>query len=440
MSNDGLELLYRVRTTLHDGTPVPDSFQHIASQAYYANKGDTIELHNRSYVFAVGTYAIERELKYKEEYCYLPDSMWLKYNQDLRPTDYNSDSYTFKENAYYKICFKRVDGADVQHSDVEHIKSAFSITGGIRTKHPIIEGMKTYFIEETDRVIQRWRSNLTNKGLGDMFSLILLTDTHHVLNGTWADTEKNIRYVSEQIDLDGIVHLGDITDGIVSRKRTLQLADEVINGLKSCNIPVFLALGNHDSNYFFNNPEHISIEEQANIYLDREKPYYCVDSGSIRMVFLSAYDNNRKFRYGYCDAQINWIETLLHETPDEMDIMVFSHDAPLAKLDYWSDEIYNGEKMANILDAHNVQKKNIIAFMHGHTHADNLYTELSYPIVSIANNKCEDFTRYKPEGSVTQKRSFCDATQDLWDILLFDKSTKGLELVRFGAGKDRSVR
>lgn len=52
-----------------------------------------------------------------------------------------------------------------------------------------------------------------------------ITQTHCVVNGTWEDTIANMQVVCDklaysQITLDGMIHLGDMTDGMVSRQVT----------------------------------------------------------------------------------------------------------------------------------------------------------------------------------------------------------------------------
>lgn len=432
---ESIELLYQTRTTLLEGVEVPNSLQHIATKAYYANAGDKISIDTQDYIFAIGTFNLDRKLKYKEEYCYLPESMWVTYNQDLLPNDYSNAPHVFDEDCYYKICFKRTDGKNVEMEDLDRIKTCLRIDGGLKLSQPRIKYMRPIFDEEAQRVINKCNTYKSEEYL----KLILLTDTHNVLNGTWQDTEKNIQHVSQHIKPDAIVHLGDLSDGIVSKKQTLTLASEVIDGLKINDVPVYIALGNHDSNYFFRNKEYISIEEQAKLYLNRVKPYYYEDMDTFRLIFLYSYDNDRQVRYGYSNDQIDWLSEVLNKTEVSKKVLIFSHDAPIAELDYWTDEIYNGEHLVNLLEEHNSRRKNILALIHGHTHADNIHRDCSFPIVSIANNKCEDFTYYKPEGSITHKRMFDHFTQDLWDVLVLNKNTCKLDLIRFGAGVDRSV-
>ena len=63
----------------------------------------------------------------------------------------------------------------------------------------------------------------------------------------------------------------------------------------------------------------------------------------------------------------------------------------------------------------------------------------AFPDIGIGCAKFEDFTDYKPYGSVTPERSLDDESRELWDVLILKHEENRIELVRFGAGEDRSV-
>lgn len=431
-----LELLLHTRTALAYGCKIENSPEHVATELCYAKKGDQITIKDNTYVFAIGTYALKRDLTFKETYCYLPESAWVTYNKDLRPSDYSSGPYTFKEDCYYKICLKKSGGEEMEEADIAAIREKLLFSPHFRTQNDDHQSVKPCFHEEIRQTIASVKAQTMAE---EDLKLIVLTDTHHVLNGPWPDTAKNIEAVVRAARPDAIIHLGDLTDGILPKEKTLRLADEVIQGLKKNDVPLYMTLGNHDANYFWNNPEVLSLEEQAKAYLDRDKPYYYVDVKRRRLIFLSAYDNTNVHRYGFLDEEVLWLAQVLRETDKQTKVMIFSHDAPLARLDYWSDTIYNGDSIIEILEKDHREKGRILCFIHGHTHGDYIYEGLSFPIVSIGCNKCEDFTDYKPEGAKTWARAFDEVSQDLWDYVLVSEERADVRFIRFGAGEDRSI-
>lgn len=80
-----------------------------------------------------------------------------------------------------------------------------------------------------------------------------------------------------------------------------------------------------------------------------------------------------------------------------------------------------------------------MGFFYGHTHADYVFEECSFPVISTGCAKLEYFQDKKPQGSVAWPREADTVTQDLWDSLLIDFQNQKLKLVRFGAGGDREI-
>ncbi len=301
--------------------------------------------------------------------------------------------------------------------------------------------------KEIERVIR----NVREKRTDDSLVFTLLTDTHYVINGNWETCAATIEAVNRGTRPDGIIHLGDLTDGILDKRICRKYSHRVIDRILDWGIPFYLAIGNHDANYFRNNPHLLSEEEQYAYYLKdivsgenrEERLWYRADfpEANLRFLFLHSYDNGETLRYGFSDEELAWVEKELSELPTAYRLLVFSHDAPLARLDYWSTEIRNGEKLTDLLDTWNMTHENrILAFIHGHTHADYLYTARTFPIVSIGCAKLEYFEDKKPEGAITPVRMEGEVSQELWDTLLINTKTGQLDFVRFGAGVDRLVR
>jgi len=190
---------------------------------------------------------------------------------------------------------------------------------------------------------------------------LLLTDSHYVVNGIWDDTVHNMTAVAEQMKLDGIIHLGDLTDGMVSREVTTDYVSKMMEDMRSIGLPLYLILGNHDSNYFANNPERFTEEEQYELYLKEinkqdTKLYYYIDMEWIRVrfIFLDFFDYREKVRYGFSDDEVVWFQSVLKETPSEYRVLIFSHVPPLAEIHYWSDEIRNGNRMMELAEEYAV--------------------------------------------------------------------------------------
>lgn len=405
---------------------------------YHAISGDKIQLLDDNYQYAVATYAPVFDDKYIYTYDYQKEENWTTYREDLSPDSYRQKEYIFSEDLYFRVNLKRIDEKDITIEEAEHISEILKWVGA--EEHENIT--KQYFVEE---IIQS-ESSIKSMQNEDSLSLILLTDSHYTINGTWEDTKKNIQELSSKIEYEGIVHLGDCTDGMVSGEVTKEYVNDILQDLRASGKPLYYVLGNHDSNYFHNNSDKFTEAEMAELYLDNQpqnvcrkknKTYYSADfeKQQIRCVFLESFDYKEKVRYGFSNDLLEWLEVTLNETPKGWIALIFSHVPPIPRLHYWSDEIRGSEKLMQILS----ECQNLLAFIHGHNHADQIDRAEGFPIISIGCAKCEYFTDKKPEGSTTYERKMGMLSQDLWDMFIISRKKKCMDFIRFGAGENRHI-
>ena len=281
-----------------------------------------------------------------------------------------------------------------------------------------------WIFEEADRVQKRVKDGLP--------SWILLSDSHFVINGTWEDTYFSMREVSKRIRLQGIIHLGDLTDGLLPLSKTKEFENRCIDDLKSICDNLYIAAGNHDYNYFRGNTQ-IRYPSKPQYYADLPKE-------SLRLFFIDSFDPKEQYRYGFSDYCIHYLEAALDMMPEGYAAVIFSHVPPLVRLQAWTDNIRNREKMMGVLNAH---ADKILAFINGHNHCDHIYNELyngKFPVISINCAKCEYFTEHKPEGAVVPPRNLGDRTQESFDVMQIDAKIREIYFTRFGAGEDRAVK
>ncbi len=210
---------------------------------------------------------------------------------------------------------------------------------------------------------------------GNLLTFALLADSHFVYNGTWQDTIASLKALSGRVNFDGIIHLGDISDGLLPLEKTKEIEKKCINDMSSLGCPVYLTPGNHDYNYFHGNPE---IK-----YPDR--PQYYVDYGEqkLRMIFIDSFDPKETVRYGFSENCIHWLDKSLSNMPDDMHAIIFSHVTPLVRLQAWAKDIRNRAKLMDVLNKHS---EKILAFINGHNHCDHIFNDLNngqFPIISI---------------------------------------------------------
>lgn len=480
--NMNMEFTLGYRTALSDGKLVPNSPCHMATEDVYpAKKGDKLLLADENYLFVPAVFAPVCEEKYLYTYDYEPEGNWTTYTKNVTPDSYQASPYIFEEDCFFRVCIKRSDEQEMTESDEKKknriIKWESSVTKA---------ELKPFFEEEVEDTVQKISQNP-----GEL-TLAILTDSHYAVNGTWDDTAVNIRTVNRELvakkdsehgeGFDAIIHLGDMTDGMVSKELTSKRVQSMLEDLKESGAAVLVMPGNHDSNYFWNKARAFTCEEMKELYgvkdgvlhkqngrktelshnilacgnedlgnrCDQERKRnhlnYCVDVPAyhLRMIFLDSFEDKGPIRYGYSEETLRWLEDTIGNAHDtfgqELKLLIFSHDAPLAQLDYWSYHIRNGNELVDILDRENKRDDTcVIGLLYGHTHADSVYEGASFPMIGIGCNKLEYFLDKKPEGCTVPHRKMTDVSQDLWDVLKIDFDSQMMYLTRFGAGEDRMV-
>lgn len=407
-------------------------------------EGSVLSINSNDYEYKVFYYSKDIPEEYIYTYSYQDEQQWTNYQEQEFVDKWISGASSFDKERYVRLVIRRIDRQTLTEFDVNIAAEQ------IMLEQPIIK--KDSFIQKKDveKELYKTIKTIQQHRTEDSLVFTLLTDTHYVVNGNWEHTVETICAVNEVVHPDGIIHLGDLADGILDKELCGWYSHQVIDKIKEMQLPFYLAIGNHDTNYFRNNPELLNKEEQCRAYLEEIVAGKCEENQlwyhanfpkqKMRFLFLHSFDATEQIRYGFPLEEIEWVKKQLHELPEDYQVILFSHDAPLARLDYWAAEIRNGEILTAYLEEWNRSHQNrILAFVHGHTHADYIYTEREFPIVSVGCSKCEYFPDKKPEGSIRYRREMGTVGEMLWDTMIIKPEQKRIEFVRFGAGVDRSI-
>lgn len=409
-----------------------------------APAGSTLTLLDNRYAFAVATYndAIAPELIYT--YSYDRDAAWVTYNGDYDEANFSQEPYTFTKDCFFRVCVRRLDGKDIPASEAARADGILRYLAPVQAPAEV----RRCFAREVAHTARQVRS-----AGHDQVKLALLADSHYTTNGFWQDTIANLTEVDRRAPLDGIVHLGDLTDGVLPARETALLTRRCLADLQKLGKPLLVVPGNHDSAYFRGNPDPMTPEQEQDVLYKGVLPasvvrapgafWYSYDlpAHNLRMLVLLSHDYRAQPRYGYPDEELAWVRQTLEATPAGWRVLVFSHCPALPEMHYWSKDITNGPALVELLARYRDGKTGpkVLALIHGHNHCDQVDTAHGVPIVSIGCAKLEYFPDKKPEGSVTPPRRRDDKTQELWDVLLVDTAKDRLQFVRFGAGEDRTV-
>lgn len=424
-----------------------------ARELIYVTKGTKLILKDKAYRYTYAFFVLERPKVYLYTYVYEEEECWCSYCEEYSSKTFHSENMEFSERnlpssgeGYIRLTVMGENG------ELQEITDTVLEVRSTHTEAEMLEKTEKSFLLRADvqAEIAETVSKIQEKRTQGSLVFTILSDTHYVLNGNWETCAASIEAVNRQVKPDGIIHLGDLTDGILDKTVCRNYSRKVLDRIFNWELPFYMTIGNHDVNYFKRNPDILSEEEQYDYYLrdtvsgelTEGQLWYHVDfpEQKLRFLFLHSYDNTEALRYGFPQAELEWVRMQLEQLPEGYQVILFSHDAPLARLDYWSKEIRNGEAMVGLLDTWNrAHGYRIMAFIHGHTHADYIYEKRTFPIISVGCAKIEYFEDKKPDGAVTPVRIEGEVSQELWDTMIVDTRERRLEFVRFGAGNDRSV-
>lgn len=486
------------RAVKRDGTAATLRF-------YRAGAGDRLRLLDRDFRYIVALYGGGPEPGYIYTYDYEPEENWTVCRGFWPEEGFAADDMIFEKDVYFRIMLERKPEVVPERDKLPGAKDlpdfreilVLERCGGSE-EGQAEEELEACFgkeIEDTVRAVQEYcrdrALSAQHAGAAEKRPLVffLQTDTHCAVGGTWEDTVRTVGAVNEKIRADGYIHLGDVTDGLVPAELTREYVRAVQGDIRALGLPLYYTVGNHDYNYFRNNPEPFGRREMYELYLapvtaeplggqggvageglqlrgsavggnpkkgikrglggqeaagngERNCLWYYrdVEERRLRLIFLDSFDPVRKVRYGFPEEELDWLDGVLGQLPGDWYAVVFSHVPPVSRLHYWSSEIRGSQRLTAIL--RRFQRRSgcrLMGFIHGHNHADQIDLREGFPIISIGCGKCEYFTDKKPEGTETYARVRHTASQELWDALLISTEAEELRFIRFGAGKDRSV-
>ena len=439
-----LEFRMKCRLDVQTGNVIKGFSGYATTEFFYkAQPGNKIYLPNNIYCYYVATYEARKELD--KGRAYYPEENWAIYNRKTTNHEFIQTEYTFSQEVWFRVCVKRMDGQDLQDRERISIEESFIFETYDASYNP-----KSCFKLEIENTV--WTANARKKEGGLVFAL--LSDSHFTVAGTWEDTLNNLKSVHDQVHFDMIIHLGDLTDGITPENVTEAYAKTMIKQLEELEIPVFNCLGNHDTNYFWYNREELTEEKMSDLYIKHTEKYgsvheksdlwYYVDipEKKLRLIFLSGFNNRQIQKYGFPDEELEWLEQVLKDTAVGYKIALFSHIPPKDEIHCLNDRhiIKNSDRLIDYLKRYNtINSQRIVALFYGHNHSDNIYCKEGFPIIGIGCNKCEKGLALKNVGDVQASRELNSETQDLWDVVLLHTDEKRIDMIRFGAGSDRTI-
>ncbi len=318
--------------------------------------------------------------------------------------------------------------------------------------------IKPYYVDEITRVAKK-----INEEKYD-FLFALAADSH--LDNSLEDFLINISEVDKLVNFNCLVHMGDFLNGNIPKKYTVGiLISQMMKYKNAVNKRFYPVQGNHDGywdNIYYCKTD-IAIDEdwyEATDFLEqydnvtriKPKPYYYADypEKKIRFIILCSFyyimdDNNFIKIYGTDEDQISWLKQDALNVDGSWTILIFSHDTPFEEFDHGrckSDTSkQNGQLlMDTVLFEKNKRQFDLAGWFAGHYHGDFIGKIRGINFILTGSQTAYVPQLWQmPKGGGFAERILNTVSEDLWDSVLIDKKERKIKLIRFGAGKDRSI-
>lgn len=321
------------------------------------------------------------------------------------------------------------------------------------------ESIESYYETELATTISSVKAVQTEPCL----TFALVTDVHYdsVDTVVFPNTVKNIKALSDEIRLDGILCLGDMTDGDGTQSVTTARLDTVMTLLHNAELPIYFTSGNHDCNAYGSNSYYFTTAQMYqyyytlsdnNVFFDSDSygiSYYKdFDNYNIRLIALDATnsDSGSTPHYKYSASTTTWfVNTAIATVPDGYSVMLITHLSPTASHNWNSTVPSNASSVLTAINSFISDGGTIFEFI-GHSHSDYSFDDPYLEIATHCNKMdysedhevTEDEGSNFPTGAMQWAGTYGDATEDCWDVVVIKPKSRTINMIRFGRGEDRS--
>lgn len=270
---------------------------------------------------------------------------------------------------------------------------------------------------------------------------LYFTDVHWNKNAQYSPAI--INYFSSLLNMNAVFG-GDVIATYNTTKAAA--AAEIRDFYSQFDVPVFTAIGNHDSNQM-SNPDSSSIltgDEMYSLLLRQEESLADTESSYQHAYFDNTSQKVRYISFFY-DAHVkidselyDWIDARISELPEGWTVVLFSHAA-------WSPKAAGSEPVMtsegtkfinHILELEDSAKATIACWMTGHIHRDysQTFTSGDNSLLVISTN-CDTYKISTKWGGWEMTKG--TSTEQCIDAVQLDLDKKIIYMTRIGAGNDR---
>lgn len=291
---------------------------------------------------------------------------------------------------------------------------------------------------------------LIKDAAGNCDVFFFCTDQHWTLNAKQSPNLMN--YICQRLNIQRMFMGGDYADGL--NLNALKAYRDAFPG------KIYDVIGNHEyMNYLAEIGESLvshpiddgDIWAYINLHMtdavsgDFSRNYYYVDNAmqKMRYIVLNVYaDDGNAAKSQFEDEQKSWLTNAAMNLPSGYTAIIFAHR--LLGVNYNTGEIIvrpECEEISNIVDAYNGSGE-IACLIAGHTHVDGMSTTPGG--IPIFVTTCDKYLPWTENGVdkepwLTSNRHLGTITEQAFDVVVIDKTSKLISFVRIGAPADNGT-
>ncbi|MBL1057995.1 metallophosphoesterase [Ligilactobacillus salivarius] len=300
------------------------------------------------------------------------------------------------------------------------------------------------------------------------FGFIYIADSHY--NNNYWRSPALIKKIAEDCGINWMIYPGDLINENADKSVVISRMNKIVNDLGNTVSHFLPVVGNHDDNWngqhgiynaIINDQEmtgYIFGKLKGNIHYGETGKYYYTDDTihKVRYVAVDTHDGDYQTdssdsnkvlykKYNVSDTQLEFIADALQSTNSDWSIVIFGHVPQFNPMGTTEGVTWTGQDKFNAileslyskstysLGSKQFDFKNsgtLVGTFFGHIHTDMIKKvgNINHVTIECDANLKNDYNHAK---------TFMTTTEQVLDIVIVDKQSKHVELIRVGAGEGR---
>ena len=300
------------------------------------------------------------------------------------------------------------------------------------------------------------------------FGFVYIADSHY--NNNYWRSPALIKKIAEDCGINWMIYPGDLINENADKSVAISRMNKLVTDLGKTVSHFLPVVGNHDDNWngqhgiynaIINDQEmtgYIFGKLKGNIHYGETGKYYYTDDTihKVRYIGVDTHDGDYQTdssdsnkvlykKYNVSDTQLEFIANALQSTNSDWSIVIFGHVPQFNPMGTTEGVTWTGQDKFNAIleslyskSTYSLGSKQfdfnnsgtLVGAFFGHIHTDMLKKvgNINHITIECDANLKNDYNHQK---------TFMTTTEQVLDVVIVDKQSKHVELIRIGAGDNR---